>query len=77
MNMPDMVGFGQMMNSSTPENLVMLGPKLNPAEAHGLEQWTNTDTTIEFGQLAEGQKENVQNQNAGWDVHFNEETPTE
>ena len=55
----------------------MLGPKLNPAEAHGLEQWTNTETPIEFGQLDEGQKENVQNQNAGWDVHFNEETPKE
>lgn len=49
MTMSDFVGWGTMMDTK-PKNLVMLGPKLNPADSHGLDQWINNNRA-ETGKL--------------------------
>ena len=65
MNLSDMIGWGNF-DESPPKNLVMLGPKLNPLKAHGLEQWVKEEP--EKGQLDDDQQKNLNDPNAGWHV---------
>jgi hypothetical protein len=74
MCMTDMVGWGEFAES-TPKNLIMLGPKLNPIAAHGLEQWVKDEP--ETGQLDDEQQANLKDPNAGWEVNFNQPAKTD
>ena len=65
--MTDVVGFGQF-DAHPPENLVMLGPQLDPTKAHGLAQWIKEKP--ESGQLDDSAKENIADPTASWAVDW-------